>query len=309
MTRRVLVAGALTAAIGGFAIAPAIVSADTTVMGSTLVNDFEGGISTGPTLSAQISFDPVTSPNPVVSPVDGVITGWKVKSADDGAIYTLKVLRPNGPVSLVTATESNFTAIRSVQAPSAVPAGTELATPTGVIFDYPASLPISRGDYIGVLTGGADDHVPQKTTNGLAQNVIANNFSGQPADGASANLLADEQHDLLLQATVQFTPPSPPSPPPASSRCAGKTATIVGTAGNDALAGTPQADVITGLGGKDTLKGLAGNDTICGGAGNDRLLGGKGNDKLVGEAGKDTLKGGAGKDKLKGGPGKDVQVQ
>jgi hypothetical protein len=191
-------------AIASVAMFASVASADTATLGSTLANDFDGGISTGPTLSVQLSFDPSTSPNPVVSPANGVITGWKVKSADDGAIYTLKVLRPNGAVSLVSATNSNFTAVRSVQAPTAVPAGTELATPTGAIFEYPASLPISKGDYIGVLTGGADDHVPQKTTNGLTQNTIANNFTGLPADGAAADLLADAQHDLLLQATVKY---------------------------------------------------------------------------------------------------------
>jgi hypothetical protein len=155
----------------------------------------------------------VTSPNPVVSPANGVITGWKVKSADDGAIYTLKVLRPNGPVSLITATNSNFTAVASVQAPSAVPAGTGTTTPAGAIFSYPASLPISKGDYIGLLTGGADDELPQHVTSGLDQNLIANNFLGQPADGASADLLADKQHDLLLQATIEFTPPGNPASP------------------------------------------------------------------------------------------------
>jgi hypothetical protein len=205
MTRRIgqmALGAALTLTLFGALASSA--SANTVVMGSTLTNDFQGGISTGPTLSAQLSFDPATSPNPVVSPANGVITGWKVKSADDGAIYTLKVLRANGPVSLVTATNTSFTAVRSVQAPTAVPNGTAVGTPTGVIFDYPASLPISTGDYIGVLTGGADDDVPQITTSGLAKNLIANNFSGLPADGTSANLLADEQHDLLLQATVKF---------------------------------------------------------------------------------------------------------
>jgi hypothetical protein len=195
---------ALSSALAVLGLAP-VARADTAVMGSTLANTFDGGISTGPTLSAQLSFDPATSPNPVVSPADGVITDWKVKSADDGAIYTLVVLRPNGPVSLVTATNTNFTAIRSVQAPTAVPAGTFGTTPTGVIFDYPASLPISTGDYIGVLTGGADDDVPQHTTNGLAKNLFANNFAGQPANGTAANLLSDEQHDLLLQATIKFS--------------------------------------------------------------------------------------------------------
>jgi hypothetical protein len=123
-------------------------------------------------------------------------------------------MRPNGPVSLVAATNTNFTAVRSVQAPTAVPIGTGAGTPTGVIFDYPASLPISKGDYIGMLTGGADDDVAQHTTNGLTQSVFANNFAGLPSDGTSGDLLADQQHDLLLQATIEFTPPgsSPVNP-------------------------------------------------------------------------------------------------
>ena len=135
-----------------------------------------------------------------------MITDWKVKSADDGAVYTLKVLRPNGPVSLVPATNTNFTAIASVQAPSPVPNGTFAATPTGVIFDYPASLPISKGDYMGVLSvgGGGAHGLPQAMANGLPQSTFANNFGGQPADGTSADLLADAQHELLLQATIKF---------------------------------------------------------------------------------------------------------
>jgi hypothetical protein len=195
---------AAVAAISALA-APAAASADTVTMGSTLVNDFQGGISTGPTMTVQLRYDPLTSPNPVISPANGVITGWKVKSADDGALYTLKVMRANGTVSLVTATNSNFTAVRSVAAPAPIPAGTGVATPNGAIFDYPGNnLPISQGDYIGMLTGGDDDHVAQFTTSGLAQNLFANNFAGQPADGAAADLLGDEQHDLLLQATVKF---------------------------------------------------------------------------------------------------------
>jgi hypothetical protein len=213
------IALATTLVAGAFTVAPAAAAADTVTMGSTLANTFDGGISTGPTLTVQLSFDPTTSPNPVVSPVDGVIRDWKVKSADDGAIYTLKVMRPNGPVSLVAATNTNFTAIRSVQAPTAVPIGTFGATPTGVIFDYPASLPISKGDYIGMLTGGADDDVAQHTTNGLTQSVFANNFAGLPADGAAADLLADQQHDLLLQATIEFTPPGSPASPVKAKKC------------------------------------------------------------------------------------------
>ena len=88
-------------------------------------------------------------------------------------------------------------------------------------------------------------------------------------------------------------------------RCAGKTATIVGTNARDRLKGTSRADVIVGLGGNDTISGLGGNDVICGGAGNDKISGGGGSDRTYGEAGNDTLSGGDGKDKLSGGAGAD----
>ena len=191
----------------------AAASADTVTLGSTLAGNFDGGVSGAPVVSMQLSYASGTSPNPVVSPANGTITGWKVKSADDGAIYTLKVLRPNGPVNLMTATNSSFTGVASVQAPSAVPVGTGATTPTGEIFSYPASLPISKGDYVGVLLGGTATGLPQAFTNGIPQNLIANNFAGQPADGTAANLLSDEQHDLLLQATIKFTPPGNPGSP------------------------------------------------------------------------------------------------
>ena len=94
----------------------AVASADTVTLGSTLAGNFDGGVSGAPVVSMQLSYASGTSPNPVVSPANGTITGWKVKSADDGAIYTLKVLRPNGPVNLMTATNSNFTGVASVHA-------------------------------------------------------------------------------------------------------------------------------------------------------------------------------------------------
>jgi uncharacterized delta-60 repeat protein len=88
-------------------------------------------------------------------------------------------------------------------------------------------------------------------------------------------------------------------------RCAGKPATVIGTAGRDLLKGTKKADVIAGLGGNDTINGLAGNDIVCGGAGADRLTGGAGADRLLGDAGADILTGGAGADTLTGGLGAD----
>jgi Ca2+-binding RTX toxin-like protein len=55
--------------------------------------------------------------------------------------------------------------------------------------------------------------------------------------------------------------------------CFGKTATIVGTTGNDVLLGTSGDDVIVGLAGNDYIEGRGGVDLICGGKGNDVLIG------------------------------------
>ena len=105
--------------------------------------------------------------------------------------------------------------------------------------------------------------------------------------------------------------------------CDGKTATLVGTPGDDSLVGTSGSDVIHGLGGNDVITGAGGDDIICGGDGDDtvggssgddtlfggegrdRLKGHGGNDTLWGEQGFDTLIGGDGDDTLWGGPGQD----
>ena len=82
--------------------------------------------------------------------------------------------------------------------------------------------------------------------------------------------------------------------------CQGKTATIVGTLGNDVIYGTSANDVIVGLGGNDVIDGKGGNDTICGNEGADRLYGGLGNDRLSGGNGSDRLFGGPGADSIHG---------
>lgn len=104
------------------------------------------------------------------------------------------------------------------------------------------------------------------------------------------------------------SPYAPPSGSSASTKCAGKQATVVGTAGRDVIKGTKKRDVIAGLGGNDVIRSLGGNDIICGGSGKDKLIGGPGEDLLLGGAGKDKLVGGKGKDTLKGGKGKDTLI-
>lgn len=193
-----LATGAFSASLAGSA------SADTTVMGSTLASPFDGGVAGGATtVSTQISVAG-SATNPYISPANGIITNWKVKSADDGAFYSLKILRLSGPLSITAATNSNFSGIATSPVSATVPIGTGAGTPTGLIFDNPASIPIAKGDYIGILTGGADDDLPQFNTNGVPANTIANNFGAQPVDGNTSPLLADVQHELLIQATVRY---------------------------------------------------------------------------------------------------------
>lgn len=98
-------------------------------------------------------------------------------------------------------------------------------------------------------------------------------------------------------------------------KCGGKTATMVGTEGNDRLTGTVGVDVIVGRGGNDVIEGRGGADVLCGtqgsdaiygGGGDDVLLGGDGNDNLSGGPGRDVLIGVVGDDVVSGGPGDDL---
>ena len=107
----------------------------------------------------------------------------------------------------------------------------------------------------------------------------------------------------LLATMTAATVAAPASA--AKPKCAGKTATIVGTAKGEVIRGTRKADVIVARGGNDRIYGRGGNDTICGGAGNDRVVGGGGRDVLLGQNGRDRLYGGPGRDRLLGGQAND----
>jgi Ca2+-binding RTX toxin-like protein len=111
--------------------------------------------------------------------------------------------------------------------------------------------------------------------------------------------LSDPAGDAALGTAVRTgvtIPASGGSVDPQSSVkrfCAGRPATIVGTAGRDVLRGTRRADVIAALGGIDRVKGLRGDDVVCGGGGPDLLMGGRGRDRLIGGRGRDTCVGGS----------------
>jgi uncharacterized delta-60 repeat protein len=132
--------------------------------------------------------------------------------------------------------------------------------------------------------------------------VLAGQKAGYYEDALVYRLLGDSRVEQPAQPGG-----GPGDPPAAATRCAGKRATIVGTARRDVLRGTRRRDVIAALGGNDVIRGLAGDDIVCAGGGNDVVDGGAGRDRLLGGAGRDRLLGGPGRDRLIGGPGRDRQ--
>ena len=102
--------------------------------------------------------------------------------------------------------------------------------------------------------------------------------------------------------------------------CFGKTATIVGTEGDDTITGTTGTDVIVALDGTDKVFGWHDPepsypyeptlpdemDYICGGANASEGGGGDPDESLRGGYGRDRIAGGGGADLLLGGVGNDV---
>jgi Ca2+-binding RTX toxin-like protein len=98
--------------------------------------------------------------------------------------------------------------------------------------------------------------------------------------------------------------------------CFGKSATIVGTRGDDDITGTTGSDVIVARGGDDRIRGeenpyepdapqYGEGDFICGGRGVDDVDGYWGDDYIRGQLGGDYLSGDMGNDHVAGGWGND----
>jgi hypothetical protein len=194
---RIAVAATSMAALGALGLGASGASAATQTIGSALTLPYQGGVCNNNCLSVQLQQAGGTLPHPITSPVNGVITEWKVRTGDPDALYTLRVLTP--------AVNNAYISTGSVAAPAPVPAGT-----ADSVLTYPGNnLAIKFGQAIGVLQtngggAGADVGLPQNTTNGITTNVISNNFNGTFLDGLGATFLPDAQHELLLQATVKY---------------------------------------------------------------------------------------------------------
>ena len=87
--------------------------------------------------------------------------------------------------------------------------------------------------------------------------------------------------------------------------CNGRLATIVGSAGDDALFGTSGADVIVSLGGDDSIIAGDGDDLICSGGGDDAIQGNGGADRVFAGPGADVVAAGGGPDVVNGQRGPD----
>jgi PASTA domain len=188
INRRALVIAAMTAAIGGFALAPGTASANTARIGSALLNPPTAAICTS-CVGVQRAQAGGNTPLPLTSPANGVVTDWSVRTNDPGAVYTLRILRSVGGTS--------YQSVGSAPAPSAVP-----GTTTDSIITYPApSLPIRQGDQIGVAVSGAATGLPQFTGTNPA-NVIG--YATTFGDGNIASFTDVPLNELLLQATVRY---------------------------------------------------------------------------------------------------------
>jgi RTX calcium-binding nonapeptide repeat (4 copies) len=126
-------------------------------------------------------------------------------------------------------------------------------------------------------------------THALVRGSLARNADPRGCPDAQGRSLRRDQRGVLRPqegrcdvGAVEFLP---------VVVCAGRHATLVGSAEADVLRGTAGDDVIVGLDGNDVLAGRGGNDVLCGEAGDDLLRGGAGTDACHGGAGTDTAAG------------------
>jgi Ca2+-binding RTX toxin-like protein len=242
-----------------------------------------------------------------------------MEGSDDCAIEMAAYIADNNPVI-----EAFVTAGGSVWQNSAPNEGDDFPLSFGAILDHlndnedvtwlDSTHPIFKGSFQPVAVDMTGDSYAHASIAGDSGTEL------QRGDDSATPVLTEKREGagLILysgQTTTNFHDPQPEARNlrrnileylrSQGNRCAGRTATLVGTPGKDKLVGTPDKDVIAGLGGKDTIKGLGGKDRLCGKGGKDKLKGGGGKDTLKGGSKADKLNGGGGRDKCTGGGGDD----
>lgn len=140
--------------------------------------------------------------------------------------------------------------------------------------------------------GGSDFCTETAAVTGCS---VSSGEGSQPIAGSSPG-------DARVTISYYYAPPGAVRSGP---RCAGRSATIIGTAGGDRIAGTLGHDMIVTGSGNDRISAGRGSDLACAGTNNDIVFGGPGNDRLFGGKGNDRIFGGPGDDRITPGPGRD----
>ena len=126
---------------------PAAASADTVKIGSTLGHAANpNGELCSLCVGIQRAQAGGNSPLRLVSPANGVVTQWAVRTGDPGAIYNLRILRPIRRIPPTRVSEP-------------APTRSSPLTTDSVLINN-ASLPIKQGDAIGVAAGPAGHDLP-----------------------------------------------------------------------------------------------------------------------------------------------------
>jgi hypothetical protein len=123
--------------------------------------------------------------NPAASPADGTVVGFGIKSGGPGAV-TFRLLR------LDTAIAAKVLLVGGVGT------GPTVSLPGAGTFEFPASLPIEAGDWIGIDSSGS-------TAYGACQNGAESwRFSPPIADGSWLQpVQSSDRCELLIQAVVE----------------------------------------------------------------------------------------------------------
>lgn len=166
-------------------------SADKLKVGSDLQrpNDAAAICATPGCVGVQQTLSAAKATLPPLSPVNGVVTKWLVRSSDDGALYSLRLLRPAGAGTYVGA--------GTAPATGPIPAGPEVTA------SYPASLPVAEGDAIGLMLGAGAAGLPVHFASSVPADQIQTRVTPF-ADGVAAPFLSSAPYELLVQAKISF---------------------------------------------------------------------------------------------------------